>query len=326
MTNNERLTVENVVSTGPFLLSIVVAAYNHEDFISDCLYSILECRRIEDVEIIIIDDGSSDKTVSVVEELLSRFDVNFRVFTKPNSGLTDSLAIGLQRAAGKYVSFMASDDAYFPYGLDACLEKLSVLSATDVAILFQGEFFGSATGPVYNQETSHLFMLSKPEFLKAISLEYPKPMLLQSTVFGVEFLRSINPWSDRLGLDDWPTFIRVAQRVAMGVGSFTYDPSITICRYRFHKHGIHANLDRQLKVCLEVVDKVVDPAFRAESRANVYIDRSLNYLSKGRVGISLKLLWRGGRGNPTIGTIFRAPRLVIRKLSRRLVRLYSAQR
>lgn len=313
MTHDKSLIFEKTISTVPRLLSIVVAAYNHEAFVSECLDSILACTRLDDVEIIVIDDGSPDNTLAVVEQTLSAANVNCRIFSKLNKGLTDSLELGLQLATGKYISFIASDDTYLPDGLTSCLDELAAFVDIDQAILFQGEMFGTLTGPIYARATDNLFKLHGSEFLKAISLEYPRPMLLQTTIFGTAYLRSISPWSDRLGLDDWPTFIKVAQHVASGAGSFRYDPSISLCRYRVHNSGIHTNLDRQLAVCLEVVDRVVDPIFRTESRANVYIDRSLNYLSRGNVKISLKLLWKGLRENPSARTFLRAPRKILRK-------------
>lgn len=321
MTRNESLILEKVISTAPRLLSIVVAAYNHETFVSECLNSILGCSRLDDLEIIVIDDGSPDNTLAVVENTLSAANVNFRVFTKLNKGLTDSLDLGLQLATGRYISFIASDDSYLPDGLTACLDKLAVFDDIDQAILFQGEMFGTLTGPIYAKPTADLFKLDGSEFLNAISLEYPRPMLLQTTVFGTTYLRSISPWSDRLGLDDWPTFIKIAQHVALGTGSFRYDPSIGLCRYRIHPEGIHNNSDRQLAVCLEVADNVVDFSVRSQCRSNIMLDIALVHLYNLNFGKFLYLLIRGIWEHPRASTCSRVPARVIKSAVKRFCSL-----
>lgn len=324
MTHNANLVSENSVSPSPRLLSIVIAAYNHESFVSECLNSILNCRRLDDVEIIVIDDGSPDNTLEVIEQTLAAANVNFCIFTKSNKGLTDSLDLGLNLATGKYVSFIASDDAYYPNGLASCLEKLADLDDTNQAILFQGEYFGTLSGPVYAQPTLDLFALGGKEFVKAISLEYPKPMLLQSTIFGTSFLKSISPWSDKLGLDDWPTFIKVAQQVASGMGHFRYDPSIVLCRYRVHSAGIHTNLDRQLAVCLEVADTVVDVSFRSQCRSNILLDIALIHLYHRNFVKFLPLFFKGMWEYPSWPTYSRVPTRVVKSAIRRLrARLFS---
>ncbi|HDD9686026.1 TPA: glycosyltransferase, partial [Escherichia coli] len=94
------------------LLSIIVPVFNVQDYVEQCLLSIVDKRENDElskVEIIVIDDGSTDNSRSVIEKLISKFPV-IKLFTKQNGGLSDARNFGLNRASGKYIAFIDSDD------------------------------------------------------------------------------------------------------------------------------------------------------------------------------------------------------------------------
>lgn len=96
------------------LLSIVVPVYNIEDYIVDCLKSLEKSIRISGeysrIEVICIDDGSSDKSIHLINEFLAKTSYNFQCFTKTNGGLSDARNYGLTKAKGRYISFVDGDD------------------------------------------------------------------------------------------------------------------------------------------------------------------------------------------------------------------------
>ncbi len=303
MNNTLHLVSENTSSVAP-LLTIVIPAYNHEMYVSECLQSIVSSKSINQIELIVIDDGSTDQTLAVIVKFLNGKAVNYRIFTKPNEGLTRSLDLGLNLARAEFIAIIASDDAYIPTGLDSVMSLLATVIDRETAILFQAENFGDLTGPVYGKVTRDLFELAPPEMEVALSIRFPRPMLLQSSVFGTRFLKSVSPWSDRLGLDDWPTFLKISQSVAKGNGSFSYNNLIVLCRYRIHSFGIHTNTDRQLRVCLEVADKVVDPSLRSQARANVMFDIAMIHLYEKRPFEFTKLFAAGIVEKPSLSPVF----------------------
>ncbi|HBE6391986.1 TPA: glycosyltransferase, partial [Escherichia coli] len=84
------------------LLSIIVPVFNVQDYVEQCLLSIVDKRENDElskVEIIVIDDGSTDNSRSVIEKLISKFPV-IKLFTKQNGGLSDARNFGLNRASG----------------------------------------------------------------------------------------------------------------------------------------------------------------------------------------------------------------------------------
>lgn len=98
------------------LLSIIVPCYNHEHYVQDCINSIIN-QDYQNIELIIIDDGSKDNSVQKIEEMRplceKRF-VRFEFRHRPNKGLCATLNEALSWCQGKYVSMFASDDMMLP--------------------------------------------------------------------------------------------------------------------------------------------------------------------------------------------------------------------
>lgn len=89
------------------LVSVIVPIYNVEKFLKECLYSIVS-QTYKNLEIILIDDGSSDDSGKIADEFLS--DRRVIVKHKKNGGLSDARNFGLKISKGKYVCFVDSDD------------------------------------------------------------------------------------------------------------------------------------------------------------------------------------------------------------------------
>ena len=98
------------------LVSMCIPVYNHERFVRASIKSVI-AQSYKNIELIVIDDGSSDSSVDVITELLEecreRF-VRFAFFTRPNAGVSATLNEGLEWSRGTYFSGLASDDAICP--------------------------------------------------------------------------------------------------------------------------------------------------------------------------------------------------------------------
>ena len=89
------------------MLSIVIPVYNVEGYIADCLDSLLALGA--EVEIIAINDGSTDNSLSIVQGYCNGH-ANIKVYSQPNGGLSAARNAGLKRVTGDYVYFIDSDD------------------------------------------------------------------------------------------------------------------------------------------------------------------------------------------------------------------------
>lgn len=90
------------------LVSIIVPVYNVERYLRECLDS-LRAQTLEDIEVICVDDGSTDGSLAILREY-EESDERFKVVTKPNAGYGNSMNLGFAAARGEFVGVLESDD------------------------------------------------------------------------------------------------------------------------------------------------------------------------------------------------------------------------
>ncbi|MGA6331370.1 glycosyltransferase family 2 protein, partial [Acinetobacter baumannii] len=94
------------------LVSIVIPCYNHANFVQDCIQSVI-AQTYQNIELIIIDDGSKDGSVEKIQEFIGECEkrfVRFEFRNRPNKGLSATLNEALEWCQGEYFSAIASDD------------------------------------------------------------------------------------------------------------------------------------------------------------------------------------------------------------------------
>jgi len=92
-------------------ISVIIPIYNSKKYIKKCLESVLSQTIIEEVEIICIDDGSTDDSVEILHNYTKKYN-NVRTFSQKNAGPGIARNYGIINAAGDYIAFMDSDDYY----------------------------------------------------------------------------------------------------------------------------------------------------------------------------------------------------------------------
>lgn len=137
-----------------YRLSIIIPTFNVEDYIQETLTSCLnQDISQEEYEIICIDDGSSDATVSKIEEIASA-NKNIKLFTQKNSGVSATRNRGIDLARGNYIWFVDSDDLIAPNCIGPLLNKVEEYEAEK--LLFGMEHF--TTQPkAHNQQVNFEF-------------------------------------------------------------------------------------------------------------------------------------------------------------------------
>lgn len=101
------------------LISVVLPAYNCEKYISKAVESIL-CQTYEDFELIIIDDGSTDNTLSILNRF-ANLDARIKLVSRANKGLVNTLNEGISLSRGKWIARMDGDDISLPHRFEAQL-------------------------------------------------------------------------------------------------------------------------------------------------------------------------------------------------------------
>ena len=93
------------------LLTIVVPVYKVEDYINKCLDSlIVSSEMMEKLEVIIVNDGTPDRSAELSREYVNKYPHTFRQIDKENGGHGSAWNVGLKEATGKYIKFLDSDD------------------------------------------------------------------------------------------------------------------------------------------------------------------------------------------------------------------------
>ena len=89
-------------------ISVIVPVYNVQKYLRKCLNSLVK-QTFKDIEIIAVNDGSTDDSEEILKEYAEKYD-NFSYYNKENGGLSDARNFGLKHANGRYVAFVDSDD------------------------------------------------------------------------------------------------------------------------------------------------------------------------------------------------------------------------
>ena len=149
--------------------SIIIPVYNAQKTLVRCLDSVRR-QSFQDFEVILIDDGSADGSLSICEQY-SQQDERFRTFHQENAGPSAARNQGLKIAKGRYLCFVDSDDYVSGDYLEKLYEKAE---ETDADLLFFGCFCVDQTGKI--TEIHHLFSddkkdeeAEKPDLLELLS-------------------------------------------------------------------------------------------------------------------------------------------------------------
>jgi alpha-1,6-rhamnosyltransferase len=141
------------------LVSVVVLSYNHADFIANTIESI-NTQNYENVEIVVVDDGSTDNSVVVLKELQKR--INFKLLQKINGGVVSAINLGIKVVSGEYTIFHACDDISLP---DRVTQQIEVF------LKFPDAAFVSSNINLVNEDGIHQKELHKRGSSKKITLD-----------------------------------------------------------------------------------------------------------------------------------------------------------
>lgn len=105
------------------MISIVVPVYNVEKYIVKCLDSIMN-QDYQNFEIVLVNDGSTDNSVKIINDYFENKDVIWKLINKENGGLASARNVGIARSKGEYIAFVDSDDTISPDFLSSLLNEI----------------------------------------------------------------------------------------------------------------------------------------------------------------------------------------------------------
>ena len=156
------------------LLSISIAGYNISSFVIQLVCSLLRSKHADELEILVVNDGSKDDTVEKTRNFIKKYykgngEPNVRLIDKPNGGHGSTINKGIELATGKYFKLLDGDDYFISEELDKLIEILKTTKSdlvltdyvTDYAIygsaVISNNCLGLAPGVEYNLDDSCYF-------------------------------------------------------------------------------------------------------------------------------------------------------------------------
>ncbi|BAY49263.1 family 2 glycosyl transferase [Scytonema sp. HK-05] len=192
------------------LVSVIIPAYNAEKFIAATLESVLS-QSYKKIEVVIVDDGSGDRTVEIVQEFAAK-DNRVILFQQSNSGVAAARNLAIQKSKGEYIAPIDADDIWYP-------EKIE----KQVQCMFQAS---PSVGLVYTW-TAHINEEGLPtgtyhrcnlegNVLTAIFCEEPignasVPLIRRSYLEKVGLYDTNLKEQDAQGLEDFDIYLRIAE-------------------------------------------------------------------------------------------------------------------
>lgn len=118
------------------IISVIIPAYNAGKQINKCLESIrIAIGQRDDIEILVINDGSVDDTLFIVQNFIDGYNLNIKLYSKNNGGVSSARNMGVEKATGKWIMFIDADDTVTENSFKVLSEYLCVLNAQEDTLL-----------------------------------------------------------------------------------------------------------------------------------------------------------------------------------------------
>lgn len=228
------------------LVTIAIPCYNHAVFVQDSIRSVIN-QTYKNIELIIIDDGSTDQSVNKIKEMLIECEQRFTRFEfrdRPNKGLCNTLNEALEWAQGDYFCVIASDDQMLP-------EKTSLQISS-----FKSDTVGVFGGVnIINNKnqilSSRVREYSETGFEDILLNKHDLPA--SSQMFKTEILRQVGGYNPNVKVEDWDLLLRMAKLNKKMV----YMPQLLI-NYRKHDSNISSDNTFMYTEMIKILDQYVD--------------------------------------------------------------------
>lgn len=182
-------------------VSIIVPAYNVEKYIEKCLETLVN-QTLQEIEIIVVNDGSTDGTKQKIEKFIERYPHKVKCYDKPNGGLSDARNYGIPYAEGKYIGFVDSDDYVELNMFEEMYKKAEEENADMVECDFIWEYPTKKRidiGKIYTNKKEAFIharvvawnKLIKRETLQKTQIIFPKGLRYEDTEFFYKLLPSL---------------------------------------------------------------------------------------------------------------------------------------
>ena len=197
------------------LVSVIIPAFDAAATIRQTLNSVLT-QTYQEIEVIVVDDGSSDATNAVVEEFVAR-DTRFQLVRQKNAGVGAARNTAIRKARGKYIAPLDADDSWFPEKLEkqvACLEQCG----NDVALVYCWSALIDQLGGVVGECSSTVQgRLRHALILRNFLGNGSVPLIRAGALKKVGLYLTRAEQGGAQGCEDWDLYLRIAEKLGIRV-------------------------------------------------------------------------------------------------------------
>jgi len=234
------------------LVTVIVPAYNHENYIEACLKSVVE-QTYDNMQIIVFNDGSTDRTGFVIEQFIKTHEIEIEYISKENEGLCKTLNKGLAMSKGQYIAIIASDDIWLPNKIEeqvSLLEKNRNLGlvCTD-AYFLRGEIETKVRYSDYKTKLKRYFKNSVQNTNIYEALLVENFILAVTVMTRKECFNIVGVFDESLKYEDYDMWLRISSNYPIG---FIDTP---LAYYRTHENNISNNTGLMLRGALQSISK-----------------------------------------------------------------------
>ncbi len=291
-------------------ISAIIPTYNYGRFLRDAIDSAL-AQTYPAIEIIVVDDGSTDDT----PQILDSYGERIRVIRQNNQGVGAARNAGIAAARGEYLAFLDSDDIWKPEKLERDIARFE--ADPGLGMVHCGAETFDNTGKTLFVSLTGMEGWVAPDLLRLEREVISAPG--SGTVVPKRVAEEVGGYDPRLQpSEDWDFCYRVATRYRLG-----FVPEILV-RYRLHGNGIHLNIPRMENGMLMALEKAFaspDPtvqSLRKHSYGHIHRVLAGCYFQSRKPGQFLRHVFKSLRYDPRNLAYFAAwpIRVVSRALSR----------
>ena len=215
------------------LVTVIIACYNHEAYIEQSIASVL-AQTYSNIELLVIDDGSTDGSVAVIERLLASHNFNF--VAQANQGLSKTLNEAIARAQGSLMAPFGSDDVMLPDRLRQQVEYL--LDKPNVGICAGDIQLIDASGHIVAASSGKRTVFRRLDFADVILDRVPFPPAA-SMLLRKDALQQAGGFDPTIRLEDLQIWLKITHAgysidcLPQVVAQYRIHPSNTFRNHRF---------------------------------------------------------------------------------------------
>ena len=284
------------MKTSDHLVSVIIPAYNVEYCIEQAINSVLG-QTHKNLELIIVDDGSTDSTYQVIKKSLSTVKIKFIFISTDNKGSCAAKNLALEKAKGEFVAFLDADDLWEPRKLEHQVKCISRDSHSIGVGCSYIKFLDNT-----NKKTNIInFSWNKETIFKWMILDEEGPGLNSTIMLRTSILREVGGFDESLGsmADD----LELTWRLHL-VGNII-ELQDCLAKIRVWGGQIHRDRVDMEKALHKVYKKHFKVGTREQKLAmgNLYVWIGLKNIMKFRFILGLKSILRGIKLSPARATL-----------------------